>query len=206
MKPNFRNALIALTIPATMLILTGCSQEQSPVGPSLQGQGSSAAPGGTVQSQAQSADTPGAAFEIKLIGSMIDSNAMAIETGRQCAVKAVHDELAIFCGGLGPSARQQNEELASLLQNWYGLSHAPAPTDQPELARLDSLSGAAFEQAALASLIRQNRLAILEGRKAPDKAVHQELLDLASESVSAQVLAMSMLQSSLCDWYGSCGR
>jgi hypothetical protein len=87
---------------------------------------------------------------------------------------------------------------------WPRFSHAPVQLNQPEIARLDALTGEEFEMALMATMIRQNRLAVIEVRKAPGKAVHQELIDLAAETDSTLTLDVANLPDLQCNLFGNC--
>ncbi len=147
-----------------------------------------------------------ARFEVDFLMGMIDHHAMAVEMAEICLDKAVHPELSATCENIRTSQAQQNEQMQSWLQEWYGISHEPMmnPGQMRQMERLASLSGAEFEIEFMESMIKHHRMAIREGELCLRRASHEELLDLCENIIATQSGEIRQMEQWLCDWYDRC--
>ncbi|EWT07763.1 hypothetical protein N864_23400 [Intrasporangium chromatireducens Q5-1] len=159
------------------------------------------------QASEPASDPHAAAFEVDFLTGMIDHHEMAVMMAQPCLDKAVHEELASMCQSIITSQSAQIEMMQGWLQDWYGTSHEPTMTkgQMRSMARLDRLTGAAYEIAFMRSMIRHHWGAVREASRCLARAEHPELLALCGRIERAQLVEIATMQRWLAQWYDAAG-
>ena len=147
-----------------------------------------------------------AQYEIRFMTEMIDHHAMAIEMGELCLTRAIHRELLELCQQIIATQSQEIATMQSWLEDWYGVDYEPRMTTgmQRQLERMASMTGAEFEIAFMKSMIRHHWKAVVRASGCIDRAYHEELVEMCTQIVQAQVAEISQMRAWLCEWYGVC--
>ena len=145
-------------------------------------------------------------FEITFMADMIDHHHMAVMMAEMCIATSIHAELRSLCENIRTAQMTEIEEMQAWLQNWYGITYEPVmkPGHEKMMERHASLSGAEFEIAFIAMMIKHHEKAIKEGRHCLDKAYHTELHELCENIIRTQGAEIAQMQTWLCQWYGEC--
>jgi uncharacterized protein (DUF305 family) len=148
-------------------------------------------------------------FEIRFMHEMVEHHKMAVHMGLICLDKAVHQELRAMCQTIVTTQQQEIAEMEQWLSAWYGATHQAhdmPPGHHVHMEKLASLSNAEFEIAFLREMIRHHRTAVVKASQCVERAYHEQLQDMCSEIVSAQLAEIRQMDDWLCQWYGICRR
>lgn len=142
-------------------------------------------------------------FEIRFMEQMIDHHTMAVMMAQMCLQKTVHPELRQMCQGIITSQSAEIQTMQSWLQQWYGISYSPQPSNT-KMQKLMRLNGAEFEIEFMEEMTEHHADAIRESTDCLLRAYHKELRDLCQNIITAQAPEINMMRTWLCDWYGEC--
>lgn len=142
-------------------------------------------------------------FEIRFMEQMIDHHTMAIMMAQMCLQKAVHPELRQMCEGIIASQSAEIQTMQSWLQQWYGISYSPQPSNA-KMQKLMRLNGAEFEIEFMEEMSEHHADAIRESTDCLLRAYHKELRDLCRNIITAQAPEINMMRTWLCEWHGEC--
>ena len=147
-----------------------------------------------------------AQYEVRFMTEMIDHHAMAIEMAELCLTRAIHQELLEMCQQIIAAQSQEIATMQAWLADWYGVNYGPQMTRgmQRQLEQMASMTGAEFEIAFMKSMIRHHWKAVVRASGCIDRAYHEELVEMCTEIVEAQVAEITQLRTWLCEWYGIC--
>ena len=145
-------------------------------------------------------------YEVRFMEAMIDHHAMAVMMAEICQQKAVHAELLTMCQSIEQAQTEEIGTMQNWLASWYSETHAPQMSQgsQQQMARLASLSGAAFEIAFIQRMIRHHWKAIVRAAQCVDRAYHDELIEMCEDIIVAQSAEIEQMRTWLCQWYGRC--
>jgi uncharacterized protein (DUF305 family) len=148
-------------------------------------------------------------FETRFMHEMVEHHMMAVHMGMICLDKAVHQELRAMCQDIVTTQQQEIATMEQWLSAWYGVTHQAhdmPPGHHVRMEKLASLSNAEFEIAFLREMIRHHRTAVVKASQCVERAYHEQLQDMCSEIVSAQLAEIGQMEDWLCQWYGICRR
>lgn len=161
---------------------------------------------GPAQAEAPAPDPSVAAFEADFLTNMIDHHAMAVQMAQVCLERAVHPELRSMCQSIVSSQSSEITQMQQWLQDWYGRSHEPVmgPEHAEMMGRLDSATGAQFDEVFMEMMIEHHATAVAEGLTCLRTAYHSQLRRLCMNIVSSQTREIVQMEVWLCRWYGDC--
>lgn len=147
-----------------------------------------------------------AQYEVRFMTDMIDHHQMALMMAEICLTNATHEELKAMCAEIIAAQQQEIATMQTWLQDWYGISYAPAMTqgDMQRMDRMSEMFGAEFEIAFMKSMIRHHWKAVVRATGCLDRAYHADLIAMCEEIVIAQVSEIETMRTWLCQWYGVC--
>lgn len=148
-------------------------------------------------------------FEFRFMHEMVEHHMMAVQMGMTCPGKAVHQELRAMCQNVVTTQQQEIAAMEQWLSAWYRVTrqaHDMPPGHQARMEKLALLSNAEFEIAFLREMIRHHRTAVVKASQCVERAYHEQLQDMCSQIVSAQLAEIRQMEDWLCQWYGICRR
>lgn len=152
-------------------------------------------------------DTATARYEVRFMQDMIEHHTMAVHMGHMCMAKAVHQELREMCREIIDTQQQEIGTLQQWLAAWYGVQSGEPemnPGHHHRMHKLSMLSNAEFEIEFMQQMIRHHKGAVVKSSQCLARAYHDELQDMCSEIISAQLAEIEQMQEWLCTWYGLC--
>jgi hypothetical protein len=143
--------------------------------------------------------------EVRVLSEMRLYCADSIALGRLAEAKAIHEELRQFGGERVASYSQEVARLDTLLRERHGRIYRGNARDgqDPALARLSDLNGAAFEAAFLEEALHRNARA-LQHIERHRQRIGDAVLQYLRERLSAELHAeRKRLEGWRSRWYGS---
>lgn len=147
-------------------------------------------------------------FETNFLQMMVSHHAMAVQTGRLCGEKAVHEELRQLCRGIVNDQTREIDQMLGWLRDWYDVTPGPtqmSSAEHQEMMQLDQATGAAFETAFLKHMIDHHHSAVVDSRDCPRQAAHAEVDQLCESIAESQQREIEQMQGWLCSWHQVCG-
>ena len=143
-------------------------------------------------------------FEIRFLTEMIDHHYGAVKLSELCAGRTVHAELQEMCDSIKTNQTQEIEMMRSWLREWYGQDHAPEldRRTQKQIEYLSSRTGAEFEKAFMAIMIRHHSMAAHMAVDCLNEAYHPEMLNMCAMMLGMQGDEIAQLRIWLQQWYG----
>jgi uncharacterized protein (DUF305 family) len=146
-------------------------------------------------------------FEVRFMDEMIEHHMMAVQMGTICLDKAVHQELRAMCQEIVTTQQAEIATMRGWLATWYGMTHQAhdmPPGHHVRMEKLAMLSNAEFEIAFMREMIRHHRMAVVKASQCIARAYHEQLQDMCSDIVTAQLAEIRQMEEWLCQWYGIC--
>ena len=146
-------------------------------------------------------------FEVRFMHAMVEHHMMAVHMGMICLDKAVHPELRAMCQDIVTTQQEEIATMEQWLAAWYGVAHEAhdmPPGHHVRMEKLAMLSNAEFEIAFMREMIRHHRMAVVKASQCVAQAYHEELQDMCSDIVTAQLAEIRKMEDWLCQWYGVC--
>ena len=105
-----------------------------------------------------------------------------------CAGRVVHSDLQAMCGQIKSAQTAEIAKMRTWLQRWYGRDHAPQLDRkmQRQVEELARLTGAAFEKAFMAAMIKNHSSAARDAIECLNQAYHPDMLNLCAMMLCAQ--------------------
>jgi uncharacterized protein (DUF305 family) len=125
-----------------------------------------------------------AEYEIWFLESMIDHQAQAIQIANMSQGRTDNPYILEAAASVVNERSEQIQTMQNWLQNWYGVSYQPNPSNAG--AALVNLSGPSFDWAFMNALARNNNIAVREAARAQTLAVSPDLQSAASFIASDQ--------------------
>jgi uncharacterized protein (DUF305 family) len=143
-------------------------------------------------------------FEIRFLTEMIDHHFGAVKMSELCAGRTVHPELQAMCDSIKANQTEEIATMRNWLQQWYGTDHAPEldRRTQRQIDYLSTLTGAEFEKAFMAIMIRHHSMAAHMAVECLNEAYHPEMLNMCAMMLGMQGDEIAQLRIWLQQWYG----
>ncbi len=151
-------------------------------------------------------DRPTAHFEMHMLEHMIDHHAMGLDMARMCAAKATMAELRAMCERMVTVGPSDMAMLQSWLQSWYGVTKQPMvmPSHMQMMARMQALSGAAFEVELMEEMILHHLDGTMMASMVAMHAYHDEFMNHAEMMIAEGGNDLSNMRTLLCERHGMC--
>jgi len=143
--------------------------------------------------------------EVRVLSEMRLYCAHSVALGRLAEAKAIHEEIRQFAGERVVSYSQEVARLDALLRERHGRMHRAHTREgqDPALARLERLSGAAFETAFLDEALYRNARA-LQQIESHRQRIGDTALNYLHDRICAELRAeRKRLEGWRSRWYGS---
>lgn len=150
-----------------------------------------------------------AKFEVGFMERLSDHHLSAVKADTLCLQRATHQALLNLCASDKKSQQMEINELVSWLKQWYGVSYQPRLTvaGRALVSYLDSVHNSkAFEIAYMEAIMPHHMQAILMAQNCLQRAYHEQLKELCSNTISAQRMEMNEMKGFLCTWYDICNK
>lgn len=143
-------------------------------------------------------------FEVNFLTSMIDHHFGGVKLAELCAGRTIHAELQQLCDSVKSTQTAEIATMQSWLQSWYGVTHQPEldSKTQRQIEVLSQLTGAEFEKAFMAVLIRHHAEAMTMAIDCLSQAYHPEMLNMCAMMLGSQGDEIAMMRIWLIQWYG----
>lgn len=161
----------------------------------------------SAQANAAAPDQSTAKYEVRFMEEMIEHHMMAIDMGKICLDKAVHQELRSLCQGIISAQQQEILNLQQWLAQWYGVANYQpemSPGQMKQMEKLSMLNNSEFEITFMEEMIKHHKKAIVKASQCIDRAYHEALQDMCTNIVTTQLAEIQKMQEWLCTWYGIC--
>lgn len=142
-------------------------------------------------------------FEVDFITDLIDHHHSAAEMARLVETRTERPELREFASTLAADEAEKITTLQGWLKEWYGEDHEAEldRKEERELATLEELKGAEFEQAFLRALSLHHGETLVLARDGLLQAWHNELIDLTRETMATQSDEIALMRGWLLEWH-----
>lgn len=143
-------------------------------------------------------------FEIDFMKTMIDHHFGGVKMAELCAGRTIHAELKTMCDQIKAAQTEEIAKMRGWLKTWYGIDHEPRldRKAQRQVEELSRLTGAAFEKAFMAMMIKHHSDAAKDSIECLNQAYHPEMLNMCAMMLGAQGDEIAMMRIWLMQWYG----
>jgi uncharacterized protein (DUF305 family) len=147
----------------------------------------------------------GEQFEMEFMNLMIQHHSMAVEMANDVVQRGQHQELKDTAQNIIRDQNREIEEMKGWLQQWYNAQYQPGMMHDTQAAQdmsmMHGLSGDELDKMFLSSMRKHHLGAIEMAKLVPDRAVHDELKQMAQNVISSQSDEISKFESWAMAWY-----
>ena len=147
----------------------------------------------------------GEQFEIDFMNMMIQHHSMAVEMANDVVQRGQHQELKDAAQNIIRDQNREIEEMKGWLQQWFNAQYQPGMMHDTKAAQdmsmMHGLSGDELDKMFLSSMRVHHLGAIEMAKLVPDRAVHDELKQMAQNVITSQSEEISKFESWAMAWY-----
>lgn len=139
-------------------------------------------------------------FDFKFLSEITDHLMNDLRIAETCGGKKIRPELTQFCKALFADQTQEQEQLADMMQRWYG----KRPHKDPYPLWIESQDGEIFEKFFLEGVLRGHEDVARLAGECTKKAKHPELASLCQEMSLHRSEEAKIIKTWNCEWFKRC--